>query len=69
MKQTIMNLFKTKKTMKLETKVCDVTGIETTLDNFYDKQSHIKYVDNMRRNKGISKENLKKMFNQLNNIK
>ena len=31
-------------------KVCDVTGIKTNNNNFYKNQSHIKAVDNIRRN-------------------
>ena len=48
-------------------KVCDVTGIKTSNNNFYKNQSHIKAVDNIRRNTNVTKDQLKRMFNQINN--
>ena len=48
-------------------KTCDVTGIKTSTDNFYKNQSHLKAVDNIRRNTNVTKEQLKRMFNQINN--
>ena len=48
-------------------KICDVTGIKTKASNFYKNQSHLKAVDNMRRNSGATKEQLTRMFNQINN--
>ena len=48
-------------------RICDVTGIKTNIDNFYKNQSHIKAVDNIRRNTGVTKEQLTRMFNQINN--
>ena len=48
-------------------KVCDVTGIKTNTKNFYTNQSHLKAVDNIRRNTNVTKEQLKRMFNQINN--
>ena len=48
-------------------KICDVTGIKTSHNNFYKNQSHIKAVDNIRRNTNVTKEQLKRMFNQINN--
>ena len=48
-------------------KICDVTGIKTSVNNFYANQNHVKAVDNMRRNSGITKEQLTRMFNQINN--
>ena len=48
-------------------KVCDVTGIKTSTNNFYKNQSHLKAVDNIRRNTNVTKEQLKRMFNQINN--
>ena len=48
-------------------KKCDVTGVKASLDNFYKNQSHLKAVDNVRRNTGVTKEQLTRMFNQLNN--
>ena len=48
-------------------KVCDVTGIKTSTKNFYTNQSHLKAVDNLRRNTGATKEQITRMFNQINN--
>ena len=48
-------------------KVCDVTGVKTSTKNFYTNQSHLKAVDNIRRNTNVTKEQLKRMFNQINN--
>ena len=48
-------------------RICDVTGVKTSTSNFYKNQSHIKAVDNIRRNTGATKEQLTRMFNQLNN--
>jgi len=47
-------------------RVCDVTGIRTTNSNFYSNQSHVKAVDNFRRSTGANKEQMKRMFNQIN---
>ena len=52
---------------KNQTKVCTVTGVETNVNNFYANQNHVKAVDNMRRNSGATKEQLTRMFNQINN--
>ena len=51
---------------KNQTKVCTVTGVETSVDNFYANQNHVKAVDNMRRNTGATKEQITRMFNQVN---
>ena len=48
-------------------KVCSVTGIRTSIENFYSNQSHIKAVDNIRRNTSATKNQLTRMFNQINN--
>ena len=48
-------------------RICDVTGIKTNSNSFYKNQSHIKAVDNMRRNTGATKEQITRMFNQINN--
>ena len=48
-------------------RTCDVTGVTTKTNNFYRNQSHIKAVDNIRRNTSATKEQLKRMFNQINN--
>ena len=71
-RQTILNL----KTILLTTpfkpmartkkRRCDVTGVLTSTNNFYSNQSHVKAVDNIRRTTGANKEQLRRMFNQLN---
>ena len=48
-------------------RICDVTGIKTNARNFYKNQSHLKAVDNIRRSTSATKEQLTRMFNQLNN--
>jgi len=52
---------------KNQLKVCTVTGMETSVNNFYSHQNHVKAVDNLRRNTGVKKFQLQRMFNQLNN--
>ena len=52
---------------RTKTRVCDVTGVKTSEKNFYSNQNHVKAVDNMRRNTGATKEQLTRMFNQINN--
>jgi len=52
---------------RTKSKVCSVTGIKTSVNNFYTNQNHVKAVDNMRRNTGATKEQLIRMFNQINN--
>ena len=54
------------RTRKTQTKVCSVTGLETSITNFYKNQNHVKVVDNMRRNTNATKEQLARMFNQIN---
>tara|TARA_Y100001937_G_scaffold124181_1_gene188454 strand:- start:109 stop:285 length:177 start_codon:yes stop_codon:yes gene_type:complete len=54
------------RTRKNQTKVCTVTGMKTSVDNFYSNQTHVKAVDNLRRTTGANKEQLTRMFNQLN---
>ena len=54
------------RTRKNQTKECTVTGIETSVDNFYNNQNHVKAVDNLRRTTGATKDQLQRMFNQLN---
>jgi len=46
-------------------RTCDVTGIRTKESNFYAKQSHLKPVDNLRRRTGATKDQMRRMFNQL----
>ena len=48
-------------------RICDVTGIKTSTRNFYKNQSHLKAVDNIRRGTSVTKEQLTRMFNQINN--
>ena len=52
---------------KTKTRVCDVTGMKTSVNNFYTNQSHVKAVDNIRRTTSATKDQLKRMFNQINN--
>ena len=52
---------------KNQFKVCAVTGMETSIDNFYTNQNHVKAVDNLRRTTGVKKFQLQRMFNQINN--
>ena len=52
---------------RTKSRVCSVTGIKTSVNNFYSNQNHVKAVDNIRRNTGASKEQLTRMFNQINN--
>ena len=54
------------RTRKLQTKVCTVTGVETNVNNFYANQNHVKAVDNLRRNSNATKDQLQRMFNQIN---
>jgi|TARA_R100001463_G_scaffold50446_2_gene100687 hypothetical protein len=51
---------------KIQTKICSVTGLETNVNNFYANQNHVKAVDNMRRNTNATKEQIARMFNQIN---
>ena len=48
-------------------KTCDVTGVKSNTNNFYKNQSHLKAVDNIRRNTNVTKQQLTRMFNQINN--
>jgi hypothetical protein len=47
-------------------RTCDVTGMNTSINNFYSNQSHVKAVDNLRRTTGANKLQMTRMFNQLN---
>ncbi len=47
-------------------RTCDVTGMTTSVNNFYTNQSHVKAVDNLRRGSGATKDQMSRMFNQLN---
>ena len=46
-------------------RTCDVTGMTTSVNNFYTNQSHVKAVDNLRRTTGATKQQLSRMFNQV----
>ena len=46
-------------------RTCNVTGITTSERNFYNNQSHVKAVDNLRRSTGANKVQLQRMFSQL----
>ena len=54
------------RTRKTQLKVCSVTGLETSVNNFYKNQTHVKAVDNLRRRTGATKEQMQRMFNQIN---
>jgi hypothetical protein len=54
------------RTRKTQTKVCSVTGLETSATNFYKNQNHVKAVDNLRRTTNATKEQMQRMFNQIN---
>ena len=47
-------------------RTCDVSGVTTSINNFYTNQSHVKAVDNLRRTTGATKAQMSRMFNQLN---
>jgi len=50
---------------RTKTRVCSITGMKTSTDNFYGNQTHVKAVDNLRRTTGATKTQLSRMFNQL----
>ena len=52
---------------RTKSKECSVSGVKTSEKNFYVNQTHGKAVDNLRRNTGATKEQLTRMFNQINN--
>ena len=52
---------------RTKSKVCSVTGLKTSVNNFYANQNHVKAVDNIRRTTGATKDQLTRMFNQINN--
>jgi len=51
---------------KTQKKICTVTGLETSVNNFYTGQNHVKAVDNLRRTTGATKDQMARMFNQIN---
>ena len=52
---------------RTKSKICSVSGVKTSVNNFYTNQNHVKAVDNIRRNTGATKDQLTRMFNQINN--
>ena len=50
---------------RTKTRTCSVTGMKTSINNFYANQSHVKAVDNLRRVTGATKDQMTRMFNQL----
>ena len=52
---------------RTKSRICDVTGMKTSEMNFYKNQSHVKAVDNLRRTTGATKEQMQRMFHQINN--
>ena len=52
---------------RTKSKICSVSGIKTSEKNFYTNQNHVKAVDNLRRSTGATKEQITRMFNQINN--
>jgi hypothetical protein len=52
---------------RTKSRICDVTGLKTSESNFYTNQSHVKAVDNLRRSTGATKDQLRRMFHQINN--
>ena len=52
---------------RTKSKVCTVSGIKTSENNFYKGHNHVKAVDNFRRTTGAKKEQIMKMFKQINN--
>ena len=52
---------------RTKSRTCSVSGVKTSERNFYTNQNHVKAVDNLRRNSSATKEQLMRMFNQLNN--
>ncbi len=39
--------------------------MNTSVNNFYNNQSHVKAVDNLRRLTGATKQQMSRMFNQI----
>ena len=52
---------------RTKSQICSVSGVKTSVNNFYANQNHVKAIDNIRRNSGATKEQLTRMFNQINN--
>ena len=54
------------RTRKTKMKVCTVTGLETSTNNFYANKNQLKSVDNLRRTTTATKDQLQRMFQQIN---
>ena len=52
---------------RTKSKTCSVSGVKTSVNNFYPNQNHVKAVDNIRRSGNATKDQLTRMFNQINN--
>ena len=52
---------------RTKSRVCSVTGMKTSVNNFYANQNHVKAVDNIRRSGSATKDQLTRMLNQINN--
>ena len=52
---------------RTKSKICSVSGVKTSVNNFYANQNHVKAIDNIRRSGSSTKEQLTRMFNQINN--
>ena len=52
--------------VRIPKRTCDVTGMTTSSNNFYENQSHVKAVDNLRRGTGATKVQMSRVFNELN---
>ena len=61
----LMKHFKLNFMGRTRKQTCSVTGMNTSVNNFYTNQSHVKAVDNLRRLTGATKSQLSRMFNQL----
>ena len=52
---------------RTKSRICTISGVKTSVNNFYANQNHVKAVDNLRRNTRATKDQLTRMFNQINN--
>ena len=51
---------------RTKSRTCSVSGVKTSVNNFYTNQNHVKAVDNLRRTTSATKEQMSRMFNQIN---
>ena len=49
----------------IEMRVCTVSGLTRPTTDFYKGQNHLKAIDNLRRNSGATKDQMRRMFNNL----